>query len=226
MARRRQAEIQLFSTSFLDLLSCSLAAVALLWVTGGKAQLPPSPPSFSVISIRQRENNHFGRIAVMDAAMNELAVMERLWTKAAEGTNERGGPTLSGSRGTSPLPPYDPVKSFMPLSEKASAHFVDSLGVPQAFLEWNDSKTAYPGALTLIVGSKCPPGALEIVFRECRATTADHSIEILTETSHASPQTRKLELKADAGAMAPPKEGILTIRFSGGNVSVETSGFD
>lgn len=160
--------------------------------------------------------------------MNELAVMERLWTKPAEGNNDRDDttPKYSGSRVKSVLPPYDPVNSFAPLSAKVSTHFVDSLGVPQAFLEWNDSKTNYPGSLTLIVSPKCPPGAVEIVFRECRALAADHSIQILTETSRDSPQTRKLEVKADAGLMTRPKEGILTIRFSGGKVTVESSGFD
>lgn len=65
MGRRRSAEIQVFSLSFLDLLCCALAGVVVLWVLLERPEPPAKPPEpFAIVSVSQFGGAHLVKLEV------------------------------------------------------------------------------------------------------------------------------------------------------------------
>lgn len=204
MTRRRRSEIQLFSTSFLDLLSCSLAAVALLWVLVGTPTRERPRPRFAVLTIRQTLNNHFSSLRILNNQLGTEALpnYERL---SSGGSNETPKSSYES----------DVLKEKLKV---ASLSFVDAKNNPQIFFEWSDREDPqFPGSLTVIVLSSCPAGELRVAFRECHNADNSHPIHILQVLNDRKTDPKQFVFE---GKMAETREVV--VRFGQGRIVIET----
>ncbi|QDV17770.1 hypothetical protein Pan153_24250 [Gimesia panareensis] len=215
---RGNRDIQIFSTSFLDLLFCSLAAVVLLWVLLQPPERLEQPKIFSSLTVKQSGFFHLATIKVLNDRGDEITSINRLWEEF-----KKQGTKTSNERGTSDKAEIDKIvtdaakngRSIDPdslifketqasnnrlplytkslvkeMCEKANDGFLNSDSTPQLLLDVLDvDESGFAGSVTLLVHADCPQGVLVLTFRKCGSS--NHTI-VLEELNEATQSKREL----------------------------------
>ncbi|WP_149495347.1 hypothetical protein [Roseiconus lacunae] len=186
MRRRTREEIEVFSTSFLDLLSCGLAAVVLLWVL-----LERSPPPveevdrFSFVSIKQ-----FGYLHLATVTVKGLSTLPRF--------NENGANSFIPGVASNQSDTGYQIGDGKDWAKLIASEF-DADGAPQLQFTIDDSgRNGLAGSISILVSSRCPAGEIELAFRQCESPD-EHKIDVVLANS----TTEKAEsFTFDAGTVA------------------------
>lgn len=174
--RRVREEITIFSTSFLDLLFCGLAAVVLLWVLLDPPTVAQEPYRFQYVTVRQKGLWHLAEVRISSGP-----TLTRLHTTLPPGTTDVPNHRPGGFEGSlATLGAFDPNQypEYTIAKYDDCKRELESLNI--VFNVSDGTKNGFAGSLLLGADERSERRLVTIVFRKCGDT--EHVIRLFSQS--------------------------------------------